>query len=77
MELESLRRDVHVMETLASSDGVSHGRMRSAHWRKRGSLELQCFLGSASVICGVVWCRVRLDYGWIGGRDEIKGNRMK
>ena len=31
MDAEALRRDVQVMETLASSDGVSHGRTRSAH----------------------------------------------
>ena len=34
MDLEIWLRDLEVRETLASSCGVSHGRISSKHWRK-------------------------------------------
>lgn len=35
MEVEIARRAVQVRETVASSCGVSHGRIRSEHWKRR------------------------------------------
>lgn len=52
MARESLRRDLQVEETLASSDWVRYGNTSSAHWTRRASsfaLQLQRFLGTLSL----------------------------
>lgn len=50
MEWETWRRDLQVIETLASSGGVSHGRTSSAHSMGKQSLGLCAFLRTCCAI---------------------------
>jgi hypothetical protein len=51
---------LQVEEMLASSSGVSHGRIRSAHWIRGGSFLFDLFAAAAAGSCCWHWGILRL-----------------